>query len=567
MIILIRTILPMKLIKKIRISVILLLIAPLMIACNRQAKVDLEKSLPNEDLLSLAPADTLAFLTWDSTTPAFDAYRKTAWYQDPSKSLQDMEEHLDKSPEASELFKSVKPIIEALAGDEQSSGIDKLLLFVNPAEKSIITETADYQLKLAINLIGIAKDKDAATKLASRLYTNIEKNLKTGKTSFSDNCSGITAKSESSSITFYIAQKEDRLFATSNEAQLKSLCEDAKNINNENFNTKIKNTETFKNLKNTLLTRLAGNELLGLTYINLPLILKNVLVKPEAQKQAQIIPFGELLFSRGIAIQTKVVNDAHVIGLDLNNVNGKNWDQILTNVTKNSVTETIPQDAVIKTIISGPAMLEIAKAAYAESKPTNSGNFDSFFTALKDLKSFSTSIFLGDTQALVPNILIRLSGSNLKETFKLLSTEAKNGLTASGAASFGTWQNQTLEGREIEKFVTPFGIGVSLTADDNGIYMSTAETPLKAAFGLVENSDTLSLKEKSLMSFSLNFPQLVKLLKSADGSLGMFTGGQSIFGEAKVIDDLAKLGRVSGEVIFENANVSLLMNYSANEVK
>lgn len=526
--------------------------------CSKQG----DKLISDNSLLSLLPQKTFLFFNSKTGSDSYSNYKKSIWF--PTDSIRKQIEPLTKNnPNSKELLDNISYLEGVLTKFTDEGKFDEVVFYLNESsdDSSILNNPVCYVSK--------SKDKESANKAFQLLQDEFSKatNISLDKESLKleGNCRGNKALLNDK-FEIYLATKDKLLIGCSKISSVNDICTEK---SKGEFIKSLKADESYKKISSQSNKLLGKKSLVSNLYINGENLFSEVnkKTKDKSINFNEIIPLEKMVFARGISDNAKKMIDAILLNVRDDNETGKKWIELLNSSKKDLSTFSVPKNSILNFLINTKALVDIISAGASSADKLSAEEkamLDKFIESTKNISTLGLSLHPANGPFPIPGIIIKADGKNLKESYGIFLKGIKEALTQQGLSNMGTWQNLKIADTNVDKFISPFGIGVSFAFKSDALYISSDDNVLKTAL-TKENSDVLELGKNQIQTFNLNFPEMIKLLKNIEAQLGMFTGGKPLFKDTTMLDKLSLFGPMSQSLSFENNTLNLVLNYSANE--
>lgn len=114
------------------------------------------------------------------------------------------------------------------------------------------------------------------------------------------------------------------------------------------------------------------------------------------------------------------------------------------------------------------------------------------------------------------------------------------------------WQSQTIAGTEVQLALSPMGVGAFLAIRDDQVLLATSRGAMEKL--LTKGGKTPGAEKGTMLQLTANGQQILDLIKTLQGTLSMFTGGQTAV-DLGQYQSLAQIGDGSFSVAVEPTGV------------
>lgn len=528
---------------------LLLFVAP---ACSKKSDegtpVASGPTVVDSELAKKIPSSSIGFVVWDTNSDAYRRYKASPWGQGGSSNLLKALEQADASGKGQEL----KPFIDVL----MKTG----LLTTQPGQAEV--------LKSAVGFIDLSNAPAVAVYASANPGNNLKDKLTEIETVF---------KNEGYSVTKRSAAPDGF------SLQLKNQNPGAPNIGAIAFaaNEGLLAISTQENLIQRLFTAttdsgvasivaspeyqktlgtLASPNQISLGYLDVKAGLSKLMatLPPEGmhemQAQLNTIPLESVGISSqmGQGLASTVV--AHIVPRDEEQ---KSWLGLLSASTNHETINQLPADTVFALSIEGTTLAKIRDKALQQMDPAAAAQMKQQLTALDSISNLTIAVRGANQMSPFPEVFLVASGSS-PSTVQAAMKGTVNDLLKSFGLQLGDWQSREVEGTQMEFLVSPLGVGAFEAQAGNSVVLASSEGAVvdavkasKDASKSLRSSAPASLKDLlskgSLVFVYSNFERMTSLVKSVQGNLAMFTGGQSAVSD-DTMEQLRKIGVFSASV-------------------
>ncbi len=501
------------------------------------------------DILKKLPASTYGFITWDTSSKAYERFQTSFASMSNQKWFEGLLTDLAEFEKSS--TKKITPILQWLARE----GFIQLA----PNQKnSIARGLAFFEMKqdVPIPAIGLYTEGENNVDLSKKL-TSFQSLLKQeGVESKPYSSSGIdgfevmlkeaTPTDETTFSLFFAADKK-RFIAASSTPLLHNLFQegDGAGIN------AIRSSEQYKKVMAELPER--GNEL-SFAFLNIQGLLQRVApllpVSPEEAKQLNQIPVDALAASSQMN-ETFVSNIGVLFNQGLNSFG--NMKKALSSTQSWSPLNNHPKNAVFALSLSETVLKTIQEIALSqETDPQKKALMASQMESMGDIKSINLSILQGDAASFLPGLIVSAHTPKQQELFDMIRGTL-GALTAGGGMPTSGWQKTNIENTDVDYMMSPMGVGAYLAKHGDSLLVTTSQPAMMAALKAKAGKETLqaSLSKQDtkplsgtspLVATYLDAESLASLVQQMQGSLAMFTGGQNPV-QPDQIEQIRQMGR------------------------
>jgi hypothetical protein len=253
--------------------------------------------------------------------------------------------------------------------------------------------------------------------------------------------------------------------------------------------------------------------------------------------------------------------------------------QIIALLAGNNAQESltaVPHDAIFSLSLDGTTLVKIKNFALTQMDQATADMARQQLASLDALRSLAVAVRGTNQMSPFPELLLVGSGSSasaVSASFKAIVNEA---VGASGI-QLGDWQSKVVDGSKVDFLMSPLGIGAFQTEMGNSVALGTSEGAVIDATkagkdaaaslkGSMKGSSAELFDSGSMIFVYANFERMTELLQSVQGSLAMFTGGNTSMPE-EAIEQLRKLGVFSATVAYSNDLLKVESRYDSVPAK
>ncbi|MBX7144416.1 MAG: hypothetical protein K1X79_08210 [Oligoflexia bacterium] len=546
-----------------RISLIIIAFTAL-VACSKDT-ANKQSILDNPSIQKL-PASAMAFLTWDSTRPAYQKFRLSQWGRAGNSALLDTFKQIAERSQDEKLLGLVDAFIKTgliTTSSDQSEALRDAVVFLTTDQPS---HQPGITLYASANQGTNFKDK-------LRVLEDLMKSSGYETSKRTSPYDGFTLKivrAQGSPISLHFAASQDILAVSSQEELLAAAFAEP----NPAGLQQVKQTEAF------LKTAGAANpgDEVSMVFVDLRKLMGEVnnSVPPvtgtaESQKIHETLanfPAQGLSWSRRMG---RTLTDSIAISLDPKTEDQRRWVNALSGSGQAYSFKKLPPDILTGVTFDGALLHNIKEAALAEVTAEERSQLSPQLAFLDTLESFSVAIRSGTGGSPFPELVLVATGSNV-DSIKQSFRNGVDQIVQALGLKLGAWQKKQIDKAQIEYIMSPLGIGAFLAQSSGTTILSSSESAvsdiMRAQAGtapglgdkLPDGAQDL-LKQSNPLGFGyINFFRIASVLENVQGSLAMFTGGKSAVEQEKV-EYLKNLGALAGSASTKDGILRLEASY------
>lgn len=532
-------------------------------SCSKASKV-----LPtSSNLLQLLEPNTFIFFKSMNAGKAYEAYKNSVW--DSSDNFFDTLKSLTKKdPEARKNFERLSGVKNSFNNFLKKSNVEEILFSISKEDQNTPINFEN------VNACFYAKSKDAKSAqtgvkdLNSKLL-EISDNAKSETIKLDGNCNGnkilINPKNN---FSLHLVSKDNVIISCQKKENLIEICTEK---NKGKFIKTLQKDEQFNKL-NKKVSFKKDFSLLSLSYANVDRLIKEI-SKATSDKNkidlTKIIALNHLIATVGITNDGTQLKNHLALDIPKQSEAGKRWSKILNKSSGHSTSFSIGEKPILSLISDARAVGEIINAVLEDApmKEKEKRALNQIYSVVSQVETLALSIHQENQGVLpIPGIILRASGEKLKEAYSVFLKQIKSEMQKNGLQGMGQWSETKVKDVIVNKFLTPFGIGISLAFYDGAIYLTSSDKLLETAINN-EKKITLGLNKNEIQSFSIDFTKLLGLIKKLEKQASMFTGGQPLIKDKDMLSNLGKLGKTEESMSFDDNVISISVRSTANSNK
>lgn len=479
----------------------------------------------SKTLLASIPKSSFGFYYINYTTKAYEKYKATAYAsvnakgQDSLMALLSKKENNNASSYAKllGLFSGNNPIAEVVGFTDQDKSTKQLFLGgIAKFKETTVLSTFIEEIKKAdpdISEASFAQGKGYSLKL------DVEK----GKNPF-----GIT--------DIYLLAKDSALYFATAKEKVEEI--------SANNSPGLPDILSNKYLTNSLAKLPAEGDRLSLSFIDTDQLFDLAFTIPSLKKDDSTLAlenlkkqFSGFLFSSSYA--ENIIWSGQLLTKE--GALPNEFFDIASNSEIGELLNFVPEAPMLFVSISGK-IIHASKKAALENMPKDKDKIQDDFSVLDGISRIGIVLnpaSPGPSMFPVPEILVLIEskdGNQLQNTIEKLSTSS----IKSSKIPVSPWTEKKMGSNTVKTLVSPFGLGVYMTAlKDNITVITSTESQLssllltkekKTVFDplLDKNQDAKDVlyTDKNVMSFYLNYPKLADMISSLDGMMKMYAPEQ-----------------------------------------
>lgn len=521
-----------------------------LVSCTKEGASSKTSLLENPSARKM-PSNTLAFLTWDSTRPAYKNFRASQWGRSGNAALLDTFKEIAARNEDEKLLGLVDAFTKAgliTTSSDQNEAVKDAVVFLTSNQQ---TQRPGVTLYASSNEGTSFKEKLRALEdlLKSSGYEVTKRNAE------QDSFVLKITRADGPEISIYFAATLDTLAISSQEDQLAGAFGEG----NPAHIAELKASPAF--------TKTAGaaspDDEVSLVFVDLRKLMSEIKSSiPQTSTQADAQKVNETLANfpaQGLSWTRRMhatLADSIAISLDAQTEDQRRWVNALRGGGQAYSFKKLPPDILIGATFDGALLNNLKEAALSELTAEKRQEVSPQVGFLDTLESFSVALRSGTAGSPFPELILAATGSNVDS----VRQSFKNGvdqITQALGLKLGPWQKKQIEKAQVEYIMSPLGIGAFLAQSSGTAILSTSEGAIgdimKAQNGsgpglgdkLPQGAQAL-LKQSSPLGFGYaNFFRIASVLENIQGSLAMFTGGKSAV-EREKVEYLKTLGAIAG---------------------
>lgn len=544
-------------------------------ACSKKSEESSQvltgPTVVDSELAKKIPGSSVGFVIWDGSSDAYKRYKTSPWGQGGSSNFIKAIEQADPTGQSAPL----KPFLDVL----QKTG----LLTSQPGQPEVLKAAVafvDLGPAGALNpAVGIYANANPGQNLKNKL-AEIETVFKnegypiakrtTAPDGFTIDIKGEVPDAPKVATVIFAANESSLAVAT--QEPLIARLFDANSDNG--MTTIIANPEYQK----TLGTLSSPNQI-SLGYLDV----KSALTKlgsffpadapQNANEILNAVPIesvgGSTQMGQGLA--TTLL--AHIVPRDDEQ---KSWLALLSGATSHATLDHLPLDTVFALSIDGSTLMKIRDKAATQMDPAAAAEMKKQLASLDAFNNVTIAVRGGNEMSPFPEVFLVASGADASVVQSALRTTVNEMLKSFGLA-LGDWQTKDVEGTKLEFLMTPLGVGAFQAAVGNSVVLATSEMAAtdaiktaKDASKSLKSAAPASMRELltkgSLLFIYSNFERMTALVKSVQGNMAMFTGGQPAVTD-EAIEHLARIGVFSASVALNGDMLRIDSRYDAPAAK
>jgi hypothetical protein len=553
---------------------------------SRSAAATSAPTILDTKSLEFAPSGTLAFMVWDSESPAYARLRGTKYATLQSQStdgaLSKIQEALSADPE---LASSVKPFIEVLSetGFLQTD-LTKPLIHREGALFFQLAPGIPFPHFAAV--VQANKGQDFNQKRQAIQQTFEKQGLNPQVVSVAEGAEGFSvalkvppdAPFASTYKDAFVASRSDRLVIASSLELAKSLASASPSPGSGI--KELRQTPEF-----TRATAAVGDisveRVYSYGYFNLAQIVRTLtaLIPPAEAAKLQMAPESLPLeaFAISSGVEGQSLNNRLALSLTPKTESQKKFIQQLESSTSTgSSTAGLPQDTVLALALDGSILTSLKQAALAELPAEASQSLPPELALLDQIQGIALGLRGSAGPMPIPDLVLATRTKDAQaasEMLKSVKTMAADMMGAQPGMPFAGWQEKEVSpGVKSSYFLTPLGVGAYLAQSGDTFLLASSEKMVAdAVTSLTPKAATLSaampasLQEqlngkKSLVLFFSDFVKLATMLNTVQDGMKMFTGGQNVFEESD-LNSLRSLGTILTHGSLSESILRVQMSY------
>jgi hypothetical protein len=533
-------------------------------SCNKGEKAS--QGLLDSVSAQRVPGQAIAFLTWDSSRPAYTAFRQTAWGSSGNVALLDSVRKLGEQSKLAEVEKLVEIFIK--------SGV----LTTSAGEPEVIRDGAAF-LTLATGnskpSFAVYAHSDQNSNLKDKL-TAIESLLKSEgftpqKRSQAPEGFSVSIGGEQP-ITLHFAAVIDALAISSSEELLAGGFAQPKG-------EAVNQLRQDPALQSTLASLPSAESQFSFAYVKIDQLVQTIkasLPQTEQTKSTHEIlaasPAKALVLSRHMSSS---LSDAIRLTLLPQTEDQKRWIDALSGSGKLFSFQKLPGDVLIGLTIDGKLLENLKNTALSEASAEMKQALEAQLRMFDGLESFSIALRSGSAGSPFPELVLAATGTSVDAIASGFKTGVEQ-IVGSMNLNLGSWQKKEVEKSNCEYLMSPLGIGAFLAKAPGSVVLASTEASvaevLKAQQGkspslesnLPKGARDL-LKSGASLGFSYaNFHRIGSLIEQVQGSLALFTGGQG-GADASQIKQLKDMGVVASRLSRNGETLAVDLNYEQGQ--
>lgn len=510
------------------------------------------KALYESELLLRIPSYSSAFAVWNFERPAARRLQASTWGQPLTETLQQLQRKLEGGEARQARLASI------LASMQSSGLLEKAKTAAESPLREMVAFGAFNPEKKAPEfglLCSAAREVDLAARTAA-----LQNELKNRGFSLTPHnfgaVSGFALSLAAEDLpafpldSIYMAASQNMLALATAPELVAPLLSGSR----QDGMLRINSSAHFQKLKNALQP---SQDEFSLAYAEAAFLLDNLEpFLPESadsglRSQLKSLPVSAILFS-----QSMKDSPYHVTLAALQDTaeGASGWFSSLTSDNSRALPGMFPSASTLGLSLDGAPLKALKDRLLNEAPEGQSAAVRSELQPLDSLKRLSLSLLEAAPAAPLPGLVLRLEAADNAALLTSLR-QALQGLAESSGLPLSQWQSKKVGDLDISYMQSPmFGVGLFLSADKDAVLAASSEEALKQALGRSEevarlekhlSSESRRLKIK-LTPFGCFFGDMIKLsnlVKSLQGMLGAFTGGQEQI-DHSLTETLSRLGQV-----------------------
>lgn len=522
-----------------------------------------KRTATSSNLLQLLEPNTLVFFRSVNAGKAYEVYKNSVW--STTENFFDSFKNLTKNDaKASKAFEEFSNAQNEFTNFLNKSNVEEILFSIS---KKDLSSPISFE---SVNACFYGKSKDASSaKLGveelNKKLLKLSDKVKSEQVNITDNCKGNKVViNPDNDFTIYLASKGNVIISCKNKENLVDICTEKnkgtfiKALNGDKHFSKLNKKVSFKK----------GFSQISMSYVNANQLIKDISEVTKGGKDSidltKYVSLNHLVATVGITEDGSKLKNIMAMDIPSETEAGKRWNSILSTSAGHATKFSIGDNPVFSLISDAKAVGEVINAI-AEDIPMKEKEkqaLNQVYAVVSQVETLALSIHQEQVGALpIPGIIIRASGDKLKESYGMFINQIKSEMQKNGVQGMGQWTETKVNDVSVNKFMTPFGIGLSLAFHNGAIYFTTSDKLLETAIK-GENKNTLGLTKNQIQSFSINFTKLLDLIKKVEMQASMFTGGQPLIKDKTMLDKLEKLGTTKEYMSFDDNIIGITVDYT-----
>jgi len=508
------------------------------------------------ELLERIPAVTFGYLSWDTSTPAYERYRKSSFATSPGELLNQLDA-VSATPEmaAATPLLSVfrKSGLFATGADEQEP-IREGLVFAALAPDGRSLEAAVW----ARGNAGVdlkARHKAIAEALRSEQVPVTPESVP-GAEAFSI---AVTAPDAPFKKIVVAATAERLAIASSVELAHRSFRPLEEIPAAERGLEKLTTAPHYTRAEKAL----PGKDRLAIAYVDVVAMAAHAEKLPAGPSSDQIasVPLEAVMITRemGDAPRDR--------GAFILKPGEASWKKALKATGGQKTVGLTPADSIALISFDGEFIRGLKAEAMRQSTPEESAMLQGMLSPLDRIGSLGIALRAASGASPFPELLIVAEAPNAAEVAAALK-ETVGPLTASSGMPLSPWQQKEIAGAKAEFMMSPMGVGLFLASKGSTLVLATSESGVAAVLGGAAGNLSSTFKSSgtdvshALAAGYVNFVRMADLVKSFQENLAMFTGGQTVM-DTTQLDEMRKQGSLTSSLTAGDDVVNLELSYIA----
>ncbi len=546
------------------------LVAVAFVGCSKKSETTevAGGGLTDSALAKRIPPSSTGFIVWDSTTAAAKNFRESAWSHVSSSSILEALKKIDSTPEAA----PIKPFLDALT----KTGI----ITTEPGQPAVVqagvgfldpTGGAAHKPGAGLFILG-APGQDLKTKLKVFEETFAAEGYSPVKRSGNPEGFSIPIKPPAPEApalgSIHFVASADKLAVVTDEGNIARLFGDPSDDGMQALTA----SEQYKATMGTL----PGAEQLSAAYLDVQATLKSLSTIVPAAGMAEVqavvnsVPVQSLAWSHRFVNGVRDTTLVHVVPQDEQQ---KLWLAAFNGGTKHETLNQVPADSLFALSLDASALSRLRDTATKEGLGQGLAPYQEQLAALDSLNTITLSVRGASQTSPFPEVLLAAGGSDGAKTYANMKGLIDGALAGFGM-QLGDWQSKEVQGTTMNFLMSPLGVGAFAAQSGGAVLVASSEAALTDAIAAgkdhskslrgapVYGASGLLGDGASFLYMYMNFERTADMLKSMQGSMAMFTGGQAALPD-QAMDDLRKAGAVSASFSYKDTLLRMESRYDA----